>query len=139
MYQFDLKNHFDTTFFIAVISGAVDISVQARYDETPIFKKGRDYMSVKEMLWCEVKENSTPHLNFEYQRTKAQLDDAVTTLMQSLTPAQRVMLDQSILQPIDSLMELQQMLTFDATFSVLNRAWREMLLGERYEPEDFEV
>ena len=96
-------------------------------------------MSVKEMLWCEVKENSTPHLNFEYQRTKAQLDDAVTALMGSLTPAQRVMLDQTILQPIDSLMELQQMLTFDATFSVLNRAWREMLLGERYEPEDFEV
>lgn len=96
-------------------------------------------MSVKEMLWCEVKENSTPTLNFEYQRTKARLDDGVTALMEGLTPAQRVMLDQTILQPIDSLMELQQILTFDATFSVLNRAWREMLLGERFEPEDFEV
>ena len=105
----------------------------------PYTKKGRDYMSVKEMIWCEVKENSTPHLNFEYQRTKAQLDDAVTALMEGLTPAQRVMLDQTILQPIDSLMQLQQMLTFDATFSVLNRSWRELLLGERFEPEDFEV
>ena len=96
-------------------------------------------MSVKEMLWCEVKEKSTPHLNFEYQRTKAQLDDAVTALFQSMTPAQKIMLDQTVLQQIDSLVELQQMLTFDATFSVLNRAWREMLLGERFEPEDFEV
>jgi len=96
-------------------------------------------MSVKEMIWCEVKENSTPHLNFEYQRTKARLDDGVTALMEGLTPAQRVMLDQTILQPIDSLMQLQQMLTFDATFSVLNRSWRELLLGERFEPEDFEV
>lgn len=96
-------------------------------------------MSVKEMLWCEVKENSTPHLNFEYQRVKARVDDGVTALMEGLTPAQRIMLDQTILQQIDSLMELQQMLTFDATFSVLNRAWREMLLGESYDPEDFEV
>ncbi len=96
-------------------------------------------MSVKDMLWCEVKEHSQPHLNFEYQRTKAQLDDAVTALIGSLTPAQRVMLDQTILQPIDSLLELQQMLTFDATFSVLNRSWRELLLGERFEPDDFEA
>ena len=96
-------------------------------------------MSVKEMLWCEVRENSTPTLNFEYQRTKARLDDGVTALMEGLTPAQRVMLDQTILQPIDSLLELQQMLIFDATFSVLNRSWRELLLGERFEPEDFEV
>ena len=96
-------------------------------------------MSVKDLLWCEVKENSQPHLNLEYQRTKARLDDGVTALFESMTPAQRVMMDQTILQQIDSLMELQQMLTFDATFSVLNRAWREMLLGERYEPEDFEV
>ena len=59
--------------------------------------------------------------------------------MEGLTSAQRVMLDQTVLQQIDSLMVLQQMLTFDATFSVLNRAWREMLLGERYEPDDFEV
>ena len=96
-------------------------------------------MSVKDMLWCEVKENSQPHLNLEYQRTKARLDDGVTALFQSMTPTQRVMMDQTILQQIDSLMELQQMLTFDATFSVLNRAWREMLLGDRYEPEAFEV
>ena len=96
-------------------------------------------MSLKEHLWCEVKESSQPHLNLEYQRTKAQLDDALTALMQSLTPAQRVMLDQTILQQIDSLIELQQILTFDATFSVLNRVWREMLLGERFETEDFEV
>lgn len=96
-------------------------------------------MSVKDAIWCEVKENSQPHLNLEYQRTKARLDDGVTALFQSMTPAQRVMLDQTVLQQIDSLMELQQMLTFDATFSVLNRAWREMLLGDRYEPEDFEV
>lgn len=96
-------------------------------------------MSVKDLLWCEVKENSQPHLNLEYQRTKARLDDGVTALFQSMTPAQRVMMDQTILQQIDSLMGLQQMLTFDATFSILNRAWREMLLGDRYEPEDFEV
>ena len=96
-------------------------------------------MSVKDLLWCEVKENSQPHLNLEYQRTKARLDDAVTALFQSMTPAQRVMMDQTILQPIDSLLELQQLLTFDSAFMVINRAWREMLLGERYEPEDFEV
>ena len=96
-------------------------------------------MSVKDAIWCEVKENSQPHLNLEYQRTKAKLDDGVTDLFQTMTPAQRVMLDQTVLQQIDSLMELQQMLTFDATFSVLNHAWREMLLGERFEPEDFEV
>lgn len=96
-------------------------------------------MSVKDMLWCEVKENSQPHLNLEYQRTKAKLDDAVTALFESMTPAQRVMMDQTILQPIDSLLELQQLLTFDSAFMVINRAWRELLLGERYEPEDFEV
>lgn len=96
-------------------------------------------MSVKEMLWCEVKESSQPHLNLEYQRTKARLDDGVTALMEGLTPAQRVMLDQTILQPIDSLLELQQVLTYDVAFMVICRAWREFILGERFELEDFEV
>ena len=94
-------------------------------------------MSLKEHLWCEVKESSQPHLNLEYQRTKAQLDDAVTALMQSLTPAQRVMLDQTILQPIDSLLELQQILTYDASFMIICRTWREFILGDRFELQDF--
>ena len=96
-------------------------------------------MKFKDHILNIVKEEHPIEKGVEYQRTKAQLQDSITAFMEGLTPAQRVMLDQTILQPIDSLLELQQMLTFDATFSVLNRSWRELLLGERFEPEDFEV
>lgn len=95
-------------------------------------------MSLKEKLYEEVKENTIFALNFEHQRLKAQLDDSVSALKESLTPAQRVILDKSVLEKIDEITEFQQYLTFDASFSAINRAWRELILGDRYELEDFE-
>lgn len=96
-------------------------------------------MSLKDKLYEEVKENTIFVLNFEHQRLKAQLDDNVSALKDSLTPAQRVMLDKSILLKMDEIMEFQQYLTFDASFAAINRAWRELILGDRYEIEDFEA
>ena len=96
-------------------------------------------MSLKEKLYEEVKESTVFTLNFEHQRLKAQLDDCVSALKDSLTPTQRIMLDKSILLKIDEIMEFQQYLTFDASFSATNRAWRELILGDRYEIEDFET
>ena len=49
-----------------------------------------------------------------------------------------VMLDKSILEKIDEITEFQKYLTFDASFSAINKAWRELVLGDRYELEDFE-
>lgn len=95
-------------------------------------------MSLKDKLYEEVKENTIFALNFEHQRLKAQLDDSVSALKESLTPAQRVMLDKSILQKIDEIAEFQQYLTFDTSFAVINKAWKELILGDRYEFEDFE-
>ena len=95
-------------------------------------------MSLKDKLYEEVKENTIFALNFEHQRLRAQLDDSVSALKDSLTPAQRVMLDKSILEKIDEITEFQKYLTFDASFSAINKAWRELVLGDRYELEDFE-
>lgn len=105
----------------------------------PYIKKGSGLMSLKEKLYEEVKESTVFTLNFEHQRLKAQLDDCVSALKDSLTPTQRIMLDKSILLKIDEIMEFQQYLTFDASFSATNRAWRELILGDRYEIEDFET
>lgn len=96
-------------------------------------------MSLKDKLYAEVKENTIFALNFEQQRLKAQLDDSVSALKDSLTSAQRVMLDKSILAKIDEIMDFQQYLTFDASFVAINRAWRELVLGDRYEIEDFDI
>ena len=95
-------------------------------------------MSLKDKLYEEVKESTIFALNFEHQRLRAQLDDSVSALKDSLTSAQRVMLDKSILEKIDEITEFQKYLTFDASFSAINKAWRELVLGDRYELEDFE-
>ena len=49
-------------------------------------------MSLKDKLYEEVKENTIFALNFEHQRLRAQLDDSVSALKDSLTSAQRVSL-----------------------------------------------
>lgn len=95
-------------------------------------------MSLKDKIYEEVKENAIFALNFEHQRLRAQLDDSVSALKESLTPAQRIMLDKSVLEKIDEITEYQQYLTFDASFAAINKAWRELILGDRYELEDFE-
>jgi len=123
---------------ISLCSFFLDFRLISAIQLRPYTKKGSGFMSLKEKLYEEVKESTVFTLNFEHQRLKAQLDDAVSALKESLTSAQRVMLDKSILQKIDEIAEFQHYLTFDASFSAINRAWRELVLGDRYELEDFE-
>ena len=123
---------------ISLCSFFLDFRLISAIQLRPYTKKGSGFMSLKDKLYEEVIENTIFALNYEHQRLRAQLDDSVSALKESLTPAQQVMLDKSILQKIDEIAEFQQYLTFDASFYAINRAWRELILGNRYELEDFE-
>lgn len=87
-------------------------------------------MEFKNHILNIVKEEHKFENLMEYQRIKAQLDDSVTAFLQCLTPAERVMLDQTILQAFDKLMELQYEFVCFRTFEEVTKAWRALVLSE---------
>lgn len=89
-------------------------------------------MRFKDHILTIVKEEHPIEKGVEYQRVKAQLDDSITAFLQGLTPAQRVMLDQTILQAFDNLMELQYEWVCYATFDEVTKAWRTLVLDSDY-------
>ena len=89
-------------------------------------------MRFKDHLLNIVKEEHKIENIVEYKRLKAQLDDCITAFMEGLSPAQRVMLDQTILQGFDKLMELQYEFVCYATFDEVTKAWRTLVLESDY-------
>ena len=89
-------------------------------------------MRFKDHLLNIVKEEHKFENIMEYKRLKAQLDDSITAFMEGLSPAQRVMLDQTILQGFDKLMELQYEFVCYATFDEVTKAWRTLVLDSDY-------
>lgn len=87
-------------------------------------------MRFKDHILNIVKEEHQFESLMEYQRIKAQLDDSVTAFLQCLTPTERVMLDQTILQQFDKLMELQYEFVCFRTFEEVTKAWRALLLDD---------
>ena len=87
-------------------------------------------MSFKDHILFIVKEEHKFENLVEYQRLNAQLTDCITSLKEGLTPAQRVMLDQSILKMLDEIMELQYEFVCYRTFEEVTKAWRALLLDE---------
>ena len=84
------------------------------------------------MLKISRKEEHKIDNLMEYKRLKAQLDDSITAFLQCLTPAERVMLDQTILQSFDKLMDLQYEFVCYATFDEVTKAWRTLVLDSDY-------
>ena len=57
-------------------------------------------MRFKDHILNIVKEEHRIEDILEYKRLKAQLDDSITAFLQCLTPAERVMLDQTIVRDV---------------------------------------
>ena len=89
-------------------------------------------MRFKDHILTIVKEEPPIEKGMEYKRLKAQLDDSITAFLQCLTPAERVMLDQTILQSFDKLMDLQYEFVCYATFDEVTKAWRTLVLDSDY-------
>lgn len=89
-------------------------------------------MRFKDHILNIVKEEHKIDNLMEYKRLKAQLDDSITAFLQCLTPAERVMLDQTILQSFDKLMDLQYEFVCYATFDEVTKAWRTLVLDSDY-------
>ena len=87
-------------------------------------------MEFKNHILNIVKEEHKLENILEYKRLKAQLDDSITAFLHCLTPAERVMLDQTILQAFDKLMELQYEFVCYRTFEEVTKAWRALLLDD---------
>ena len=87
-------------------------------------------MDFKDHILNIVREEHKFEKLMEYGRLKAQLDDSITAFKECLTPAERVMLDQSILKTFDELMELQYEFVCYKTFDEVTKAWRALLLDE---------
>ena len=79
-------------------------------------------MRFKDHILNIVKEEHKIDNLMEYKRLKAQLDDSITAFLQCLTPAERVMLDQTILQAYDSIMALQYEFVCYRTFEEVTKA-----------------
>jgi len=89
-------------------------------------------MRFKEHILNIIKEEHPISKGVEYKRLNAQLQDSVTAFMEGLTPAQRVMLDQTILQGFDAILELQYEWVCYKTFDEVTKAWRTLILDEDY-------
>ena len=89
-------------------------------------------MRFKDHILNIVKEEHKIDNLMEYKRLKAQLDDSITAFLQGLSYEQRIMLDQTILQGFDKLMELQFDFVCYATFDEVTKAWRTLILDEDY-------
>ena len=89
-------------------------------------------MRFKDHILNIVKEEHKIDNLMEYKRLKAQLDDSITAFLQCLTPAERVMLDQTILQAYDNIMALQYEFVCYATFDEVTKAWRTLVLDSDY-------
>ena len=89
-------------------------------------------MRFKDHILNIVKEEHKIEDIVEYKRLKAQLDDSITAFLHCLTPAERVMLDQTILQGFDKLLELQYAFVCYATFEEVTKAWRTLVLDSDY-------
>lgn len=87
-------------------------------------------MDFKDHILNIVREEHKFEKLMEYGRLKAQLDDSITAFKECLTPAERVMLDQSILQVYDDLMALQYEFVCYRTFEEVTKAWRALVLSE---------
>ena len=89
-------------------------------------------MRFKDHILNIVKEEHKIDNLMEYKRLKAQLDDSITAFLQCLTPAERVMLDQTILQAYDNIMALQYEFVCYSTFEEVTKAWRTLVLDSDY-------
>lgn len=89
-------------------------------------------MRFKDHILNIVKEEHKIEDIIEYKRLKAQLDDSITAFLQGLSYEQRVMLDQTILQGFDKLMELQFEFVCYSTFEEVTKAWRTLVLDSDY-------
>ena len=89
-------------------------------------------MRFKDHIISIVKEEHKIEDIVEYKRLKAQLDDSITAFLQGLSYEQRIMLDQTILQGFDKLMELQFDFVCYATFDEVTKAWRTLVLDSDY-------
>lgn len=89
-------------------------------------------MRFKDHIISIVKEEHKIEDIVEYKRLKAQLDDSITAFLQGLSYEQRIMLDQTILQGFDKLMELQYAFVCYATFDEVTKAWRTLVLDSDY-------
>lgn len=89
-------------------------------------------MRFKDHILNIVKEEHKIEDIVEYKRLKAQLNDSITAFLQGLSYEQRVMLDQTILQGFDKLMELQFEFVCYATFDEVTKAWRTLVLDSDY-------
>ena len=87
-------------------------------------------MSFKDHILFIVKEEHKFENLMEYQRLNALLTDSITAFKEGLSPAQRVMLDESILKLLEELMELQYEFVCYRTFEEVTKAWRALLLDE---------
>lgn len=114
-----LISHFMLTFWIEHVTIV-----------SPYYKKGSVMMSFKDHILFIVKEEHKIEKLMEYQRLNALLTDSITAFKDSLTPAQKVMLDQSILQLYDEIMSLQYEFVCYRTFEEVTKAWRALLLDD---------
>ena len=89
-------------------------------------------MRFKDHILNIIKEEHKIDNLMEYKRLKAQLDDSITAFLQGLSYEQRVMLDQTILQGFDKLMELQFEFVCYSTFEEVTKAWRTLVLDSDY-------
>ena len=89
-------------------------------------------MRFKDQILNIVKEEHPITKGVEYKRLNAQLQDSITALMEGLTPAQRIMLDQTILQGFDAILELQYEWVCYKTFDEVTKAWRTLVLDSDY-------
>lgn len=89
-------------------------------------------MRFKDHILNIIKEEHKIEDIVEYKRLKAQLDDSITAFLQGLSYEQRVMLDQTILQGFDAILELQYEFVCYATFEEVTKAWRTLVLDSDY-------
>ena len=89
-------------------------------------------MRFKDHILTIVKEEHPIEKGVEYKRLKALLQDSITAFMEGLTPAQRVMLDQTILQGFDAILNLQYEWVCYKTFDEVTKAWRTLVLDSDY-------
>ena len=85
-------------------------------------------MRFKDHILNIVKEEHPIEKGVEYQRVKAQLQDSIIAFMEGLTSAQKVMLDQTILQTFDEILDLQYEWVCYKTFDEVTKAWRTLVL-----------
>ena len=89
-------------------------------------------MRFKDHILNIVKEEHPIEKGVEYKRLNAQLQDSITAFTEGLSPAQKIMLDQSILQCFDAILNLQYEWVCYKTFDEVTKAWRTLVLDSDY-------